>query len=129
MAAAESVSETTAWRLSSLEDLKSDEIGLDIGPETCTEFGIALQDAETIFWNGPMGVFEFAPFQASTEMIIAVIAEATAAGATSVIGGGDSAAAIERLSEVRHFTHISTGGGAALELLSGRQLPAWEALA
>jgi phosphoglycerate kinase len=129
VAAAESVRETTEWRLSSLEDMKSDEIGLDIGPETCTEFGMALQDAETIFWNGPMGVFEFAPFQAGTEMIIAVIAEATAAGATSVIGGGDSAATIERLSEVRHFTHISTGGGAALELLSGKQLPAWDALA
>ena len=128
VAAADSISETAKWHLSSLEELQADEIGLDIGPETCTEFGIALQDAETILWNGPMGVFEYAPFQAGTEMIIAVIAEATASGAISVIGGGDSAAAIDRLSEVRHFTHISTGGGAALELLSGKQLPAWEAL-
>ncbi|MFC1481494.1 phosphoglycerate kinase [Candidatus Neomarinimicrobiota bacterium] len=127
--AAESVVETAPWRLTGLEELKPDEIGLDIGPETCAEFGMALQDAETILWNGPMGVFEFAPFQAGTEMIIAVIAEATARGATSVVGGGDSAAAIDRLSEARLFTHISTGGGASLELLSGKQLPAWEALA
>ncbi len=126
--AAESVSPNAAWRVINLEELHDDEIGVDIGPETCTEFGLALQDAETILWNGPMGVFEFSPFQTGTELIIDTITHVTAGGAVSVVGGGDSAAAIDKLSDPRHFSHISTGGGASLELLCGKTLPALEAL-
>lgn len=126
--AADDVSENAAWRVIPLEELEDDEIGVDIGPETCIEFGQAIEDARTIFWNGPMGVFEYPTFQTGTEMIIAAISDATAQGAISVIGGGDSASAIEKLSDPRYFTHISTGGGASLELLSGGALPALEAL-
>lgn len=126
--AAESVSESAAWRVVPLERLKAGEIGVDIGPETCVEFGQALEGVRTIFWNGPMGVFELSAFQTGTQMIISAIAEATAQGAVSVVGGGDSAAAIDKLAESKYFTHISTGGGASLELLSGNVLPALEAL-
>jgi len=127
--AAESISKEATWRVVPLEELKADEIGVDIGPETCIEFGKALEEVRTIFWNGPMGVFEIAAFQTGTEMIISAIAEATTRGTVSVVGGGDSAAAIEKLAEHKHFSHISTGGGASLELLSGNVLPALEALA
>jgi len=127
--AAESVSARAAWRVVPLEEIEEDEIGVDIGPEACAEFTQALEGARTIFWNGPMGVFEIASFQTGTEMIMSAITEATLQGAVSVVGGGDSAAAIEKLSKPRHFTHISTGGGASLELLSGNVLPALEALA
>ncbi|UCH63843.1 MAG: phosphoglycerate kinase [Fidelibacterota bacterium] len=127
--AAESISEGATWRVVPLEGLKEDEIGVDIGPETCIEFGQALEHARTIFWNGPMGVFEVAAFQTGTAMIISAIAEATARGTVSVVGGGDSAAAIEKLAEHKHFSHISTGGGASLELLIGNVLPALKALA
>ena len=127
--AADALSGDAAWRVIPLEELEDDEIGVDIGPETCVEFGQALEDARTVFWNGPMGVFEFAPFKTGTEIIIGAISDATAQGAISVIGGGDSAAAIESLSDPRYFTHISTGGGASLKLLSGGALPALEALA
>ena len=127
--AAESISDKAAWRVVPLEELDADEIGVDIGPETCAEFFQALESVRTIFWNGPMGVFELGAFQTGTEMIISTIAEATARGAVSVVGGGDSVAAIEKLAEHKHFTHISTGGGASLELLSGNVLPALEVLA
>ncbi len=127
--AAESISKEALWRVVPLEELEANEIGVDIGPETCVEFGQALEEVRTIFWNGPMGVFEIAAFRTGTEMIITAIAKATARGAVSVVGGGDSAAAIEKLTEHKYFSHISTGGGASLELLSGNVLPALEALA
>lgn len=128
VAAADSISPNATWRVTSLEELQEDEIGVDIGPETCAEFSLALQDAATILWNGPMGVFEYPPFQTGTELIIDTITRATAAGAVSVVGGGDSAAAIDKLSNPRQFSHISTGGGASLELLCGKTLPALQAL-
>ncbi len=128
VAAATNLSPNAPWRVSALAELEKDEIGVDIGPETCAEFGLALEDAGTILWNGPMGVFEFPPFQTGTELIIDTISHATSGGALSVVGGGDSVAAISKLSDSRHFTHISTGGGASLELLSGKTLPALEAL-
>ncbi len=127
--AAESVSAETKWRAIPLEQLEAAEIGVDIGPETSIEFTQALAGAATIFWNGPMGVFELSAFQTGTEMVITAISEATAQGAVSVVGGGDSAAAIDKLGENKHFTHISTGGGASMELLSGNVLPALEVLA
>ena len=126
--AAKSIEPDASWRLTLLDELEKGEIGVDLGPETCADFGMAIHDAKTILWNGPMGVFEYAPFQTGTEIVIASIAEATLHGAVSIIGGGDSAAAIYKLSEPKHFSHISTGGGASLELLSGNKLPALEAL-
>lgn len=126
--ATDRLSKDAAWRVASLSDLKADEMGVDIGPETCAEFGMALAGAQTILWNGPMGVFEYAPFQTGTKLVIDTIIEATSQGAVSVVGGGDSASAIDKLSDAKHFTHISTGGGASLELLGGHTLPALEAL-
>ncbi|MCH7575897.1 MAG: phosphoglycerate kinase [Candidatus Marinimicrobia bacterium] len=116
------------WRLAGLEDLRPDEMGVDLGPETCADFGMAIAEGKTILWNGPMGIFEYAPFQTGTEIVMSSIAEATRNGAVSIVGGGDSVSAIYKLSEPKHFSHISTGGGASLELLSGNKLPALEAL-
>jgi phosphoglycerate kinase len=97
--------------------------GLDIGPGTVELFTRALKDAKTILWNGPMGVFEFDRFMEGTRAIAAVVAERTAAGATTIVGGGDTVAAIAKLGLTGKFSHISTGGGAALEYLAGRELP------
>lgn len=97
--------------------------GMDIGPETVTKFGHAIKKAKTIFWNGPMGVFEFDKFAKGTIAIAKLIAEATGKGAVSVIGGGDSVAAVEKAGVVDKMTHISTGGGASLEFVEGKVLP------
>lgn len=99
-------------------------LGLDIGPSSVLEFGSVLGTAKTIFWNGPMGVFELAPFAEGTRGVAQAIIDATAEGAFSVVGGGDSAAAVRALGlPEAGFSHISTGGGASLELLEGKSLP------
>jgi 3-phosphoglycerate kinase len=95
-------------------------MGVDIGEETREIFADALKDAKTVVWNGPMGVFEFENFAAGTKEIARAVAES---GAISIIGGGDSASAVEKLGFADKVTHISTGGGAALEFLEGLELP------
>lgn len=103
-------------------------MGLDIGPKTVEQFASEIAKARTIVWNGPMGVFEVKPFANGTMEIAHAVAEATDAGATSIIGGGDSVAAVHAAGLAKRITHISTGGGASLEFLEGKKLPGVEAL-
>jgi len=96
--------------------------GLDIGPETAKQYADIVRKAKTVVWNGPMGVFEMPPFDAGTKAVAQAIADASASGgATSIIGGGDSAAAIEQLGFAEQVSHVSTGGGASLEMLEGKK--------
>ena len=105
--------------------IPDDQMSLDIGPATIEAFTDALDGARTIFWNGPMGVFEHTPFAAGTMAIARAIAHSRA---TSIAGGGDSVAAAAMAGVTQHISHISTGGGAALEFIGGRKLPGVEAL-
>ncbi|MBW4658196.1 MAG: phosphoglycerate kinase [Drouetiella hepatica Uher 2000/2452] len=112
----------------SVENIPDGWMGLDIGPDSVKVFEAALADCKTVIWNGPMGVFEFAKFAAGTEAIAHSLAAITKTGATTIIGGGDSVAAVEQVGVADQMSHISTGGGASLELLEGKVLPGIAAL-
>ncbi|NER34119.1 MAG: phosphoglycerate kinase [Oscillatoria sp. SIO1A7] len=112
----------------SVEAIPDGWMGLDIGPESVKAFQAALADCKTVIWNGPMGVFEFDKFAEGTEAIARTLAELTPKGASTIIGGGDSVAAVEKVGLADKMSHISTGGGASLELLEGKELPGIAAL-
>ncbi|MFM6754987.1 MAG: phosphoglycerate kinase, partial [Dolichospermum sp.] len=107
----------------SIENIPADGMGLDIGPDSVKVFQEALADCKTVIWNGPMGVFEFDKFAKGTEAIAHTLAEIGKTGTTTIIGGGDSVAAVEKVGLADQMSHISTGGGASLELLEGKVLP------
>ena len=122
---AAALAEDAARAVTAGADIPAGVIGVDIGPRTVAAFGAAIADAGSVMWNGPMGVFEVAPFAAGTF----AVAEAVAACAgTTVVGGGDSVAAINAAGVAGRIAHVSTGGGASLELLEGRELPGVAAL-
>jgi phosphoglycerate kinase len=108
--------------------IPADWQGMDIGPDTVKHFSAEIAKAKTVVWNGPMGVFEMQKFAAGTTAIAKVLAEVTKTGATTIIGGGDSAAAIVQAGLEKSVSHVSTGGGASLELLEGKVLPGVAAL-
>lgn len=112
----------------SVENIPNDGMGLDIGPDSVKTFQDALADCKAVIWNGPMGVFEFDRFAKGTEAIAYSLADLTKQGAITIIGGGDSVAAVEKVGLAEQMSHISTGGGASLELLEGKELPGVAAL-
>jgi 3-phosphoglycerate kinase len=107
-------------------DLPDNLMGLDVGPKTIAKYKEVLSEAKTIVWNGPVGVFEFDAFAKGTEEAAKLVAEATGRGCTTVVGGGDSVAAVNKFGLASKMSHVSTGGGASLELLEGRKLPGIE---
>lgn len=111
-----------------VSDIRAGWMGLDIGPATIRAFDAVIRNAGTVVWNGPMGVFELSSFAAGTKAVADSMAEATQRGAITIVGGGDSAAAVAEFGHKQHVTHVSTGGGASLEFLEGRVLPGVAAL-
>jgi phosphoglycerate kinase len=108
--------------------IPADQAMFDIGPQSAKEFTDEISRAKTVLWNGPMGVFEKPPFDRGTKAIATALAAATERGATTIVGGGDSAAAVEQFGLASKMSHVSTGGGASLEFLEGRELPGVSAL-
>jgi phosphoglycerate kinase len=125
---APSIEEASEAHAVKRDAIPEDEAMLDIGPDTATSYARAILTAKTIVWNGPMGVFEKPPLDMGTMAIARAMAEATKKGATTIVGGGDSAAAVEHAGLADQMSHVSTGGGASLEFLEGKLLPGVEAL-
>lgn len=121
---AKAFSEDAEHRIADVDDVAEDEMILDVGPKTAALLGEYLRSAGTIVWNGPVGVFEMAPFAEGTKALADAIAEATQKGAFSIAGGGDTVAAIAKFGVGDRVSYISTGGGAFLEFLEGKKLPA-----
>jgi phosphoglycerate kinase len=122
--AATSFSADADYEVVPADAIPADRMGVDIGPDSAALFAEKLSEANTIFWNGPMGAFEMAPFAAGTKALAEALVDVTADGALTVVGGGDSAAAVRQLGfSDDQFGHISTGGGASLEYLEGKKLP------
>ncbi|CAN0073239.1 unnamed protein product [Ectocarpus sp. 13 AM-2016] len=111
-----------------VDSIPEEWMGLDVGPTTISAFEDALAPCKTIVWNGPMGVFEFDKFAAGTFAVASCLADLTSKGAITIIGGGDSVAAVEKANLADKMSHISTGGGASLELLEGKELPGVNAI-
>lgn len=125
---AEGIKTGVKTEITSIADTPATWLGLDIGPKTIELFGSEIEKAKTIVWNGPMGVFELPPFAKGTMAIAKLVAVATARNAVTIIGGGDSVAAVHKCGVAGQISHVSTGGGASLEFLGGRKLPGVEAL-
>lgn len=121
---AKEFSNESEHRICSVDDVQADEMILDVGPETSAQLKKLLGEARTIIWNGPLGVFEMENFQKGTKQLADVIVEATAFGAFSIVGGGDTIAAVKQFGVQDKVSYISTGGGAFLEFLEGKTLPA-----
>lgn len=125
---ADKFAEDAATRIASIDDIPAGWMGLDIGPATREAFGAKVAAAKTVVWNGPMGVFEMEKFAAGTRAVADALVTATGQGANTIVGGGDSAAAIAEFGLEDKVTHVSTGGGASLEFLEGKELPGVKAL-
>lgn len=124
----EKMEEGTATRTVNAQSIPKEWMGLDIGPETVRMFAEEIRKAKTVVWNGPMGVFEIPTFAKGTNEVAKALARATGEGAVTIVGGGDSAAAIAQAGLEKKVSHVSTGGGASLELLEGKTLPGVAAL-
>lgn len=120
--AADSPNEGAEYEIVGLDKI-GDRMGVDIGPESAQHFGAVIGSAKTVLWNGPMGIFEIEAYAGGTKAVAEAVVKATRAGAYTVVGGGDSAAALKQLGLTEEVSHLSTGGGASLELLEGKDLP------
>jgi 3-phosphoglycerate kinase len=116
------ISDTASLDIVSFDKIPADQMGVDIGPETTLAFSEIIEKSKTVLWNGPVGVFEVKQFSTGTESIARKLAEVTEKGVVTVVGGGDSASAMKKFGLMDKVSHVSTGGGASLELLSGMEL-------